>query len=150
MLAVERLLFRQPVTAAGELEACACLSNIMSTILTEGLIPCDAPDIRDDKFIELAGRYIDLHFQEPLSTSDISAALGYNRNYFCTLFRNSFGTTFIKYLNEYRVRRATDDYRGSSLSLPEIAANVGFGDYSCFSKSFTKYIGVTPTAYFKK
>ena len=38
MLAVERLLFRQPVTAAGELEACACLSNIMSAILTEGLI----------------------------------------------------------------------------------------------------------------
>ena len=150
MLAVERLLFRQPVTAAGELEACACLSNIMSAILTEGLIHHGAPETRDNSFIELVGRYIDIHFRERLSTSDISAALGYNRNYFCALFRDNFGTTFIKYLSEYRVRRAADDYRGSSVRLPDIAADVGFGDYSCFSKSFTKYIGVTPTAYFKK
>lgn len=150
MLAVERLLFRQPVTAAGELEACACLSNIMSAILTEGLIPHGAPETRDNSFIELVGRYIDIHFRERLSTSDISAALGYNRNYFCALFRDNFGTTFIKYLSEYRVRRAADDYRGSSVRLPDIAADVGFGDYSCFSKAFTKYIGVTPTAYFKK
>lgn len=150
MLSVERLLFRQSPSAASELEACACLSNIMSTILTAGLVPCGAPDSRDDKFIELVGRYIDSHFREQLSTSDISAALGYNRNYFCSLFRNNFGTTFIKYLTEYRVRRASDDYRGSSLSLPDIAANVGFGDYSCFSKAFTKYIGATPTAYFRK
>ena len=150
MLSLERLLFRQSPTAAGELEACACLSNIMSAILTEGLIHRGAPESRDNSFIELVGRYIDIHFRERLSTSDISAALGYNRNYFCALFRNNFGTTFIKYLSEYRVRRAADDYRGSSMSLPDIAANVGFGDYSCFSKSFTKYIGVTPTAYFKK
>lgn len=150
MLSLERLLFRQSPTAAGELEACACLSNIMSAILTEGLIHRGAPETRDNSFIELVGRYIDIHFRERLSTSDISAALGYNRNYFCALFRNNFGTTFIKYLSEYRVRRAADDYRGSSMSLPDIAANVGFGDYSCFSKSFTKYIGVTPTAYFKK
>ena len=150
MLSVERLLFRQSPTAAGELEAGACLSNIMSTILTEGLVLSDATDTRDDSFIELVGRYIDFHFTKQLSTADISAALGYNRNYFCTLFRNNFGTTFIKYLNEYRVTRAADDYRGSSLSLSDIAARVGFGDYSCFSKSFTKYIGVTPTAYFKK
>lgn len=150
MLSVERLLFRQKTDAAGELEACSCLSNILSTILTAGLIPCGAPDTRDDGFIELVGRYIDAHFGEPLSTSDISAALGYNRNYFCTLFRKNFGTTFIKYLNEYRVRRASDNFRGVALSLPEIAAKAGFGDYSCFSKAFTKYIGVTPTAYFRK
>ena len=93
---------------------------------------------------------LSLEHHVSLSTSDISAAVGYSRNYFCALFRNNFGTTFIKYLSEYRVRRAADDYRGSSMSLPDIAANVGFGDYSCFSKSFTKYIGVTPTAYFKK
>ena len=46
--------------------------------------------------------------------------------------------------------RAADEYSGSPLSLSDIAANVGFGDYSCFSKSFTKHIGVTPTVYFKK
>lgn len=150
MLSIERLLFRQSVTAAGELEACACLSGIMSAILTEGLIPCGAPETRDDHFIELAGRYIDTHFRERLSTSDISAALGYNRNYFCELFRNNFGTTFIKYLSEYRVRRAADDYRGSSMSLPDIAAKVGFGDYSRFSKAFAAFVGVTPTMYFRK
>lgn len=150
MLAVERLLFRQSPTAAGELEACACLSNIMSAILTEGLIHRGAPESRDNSFIELVGRYIDIHFRERLSTSDISAALGYNRNYFCELFRNNFGTTFIKYLSEYRVRRAADDYRGSSMSLPDIAANVGFGDYSRFSKAFAAFVGVTPTVYFRK
>lgn len=150
MLAVERLLFRQPVTAAGELEACACLSNIMSAILTEGLIHRGAPETRDNSFIELVGRYIDIHFRERLSTSDISAALGYSRNYFCALFRNNFGTTFIKYLSEYRVRRAADDYRGSSMSLPDIAAKVGFGDYSRFSKAFAAFVGVTPTMYFRK
>ena len=150
MLSIERLLFRQSVTAAGELEACACLSNIMSAILTEGLIHRGAPESRDNSFIELVGRYIDIHFRERLSTSDISAALGYNRNYFCELFRNNFGTTFIKYLSEYRVRRAADDYRGSSMSLPDIAAKVGFGDYSRFSKAFAAFVGVTPTVYFRK
>ena len=46
MLAIERLLFRQTPTAAGELEACACLSNIMSAILNEGLIICTASETR--------------------------------------------------------------------------------------------------------
>ena len=72
-----------------KLEACACLSNIMSAILTEGLVHRGAPESRDNSFVELVGRYIDIHFRERLSTSDISAALGYSRNYFCALFRDN-------------------------------------------------------------
>ena len=44
-----------------------------------------------------------------------------------------------------RIDAARELLRTSSLTMKEIAATVGFGDSSQFSRQFTRMMGVTPT-----
>lgn len=55
----------------------------------------------------------------------------------------------MQYLCDFRLQIATDRINGN-LSIAEIASEAGFNDYCYFSRSFKKYIGVTPAKYFGK
>lgn len=50
----------------------------------------------------------------------------------------------------YRIIKSTELYKNSGLSIAEIATRVGFSDYSYFSRSFKKHMGISPSKYFKQ
>lgn len=104
---------------------------------------------RSRDFILKVTDYIQLNFNQPISTADICQTLNYNKTHFCHLFRDNFDDNFTTYLCKYRVTRAAADYRDSHMPVTEIAASVGFNDYCHFSRSFKRYIGVSPAKYFR-
>jgi AraC-like DNA-binding protein len=108
------------------------------------------PNHHDAAFIRSVNQYVTEHYAEALTAKKICAELGYGERNFYWLFRQNFATTFIDYLREFRIQRAAIDYRNSDLSVPEIAAAVGFTDYCYFSRSFKSIIGMTPARYFKQ
>lgn len=105
---------------------------------------------RNLDFMRSVTEYTTEHFREPITTADIAAALYMNTSHFCHSFARHFGSSFTNYLCLYRVTRASLEYLDSRLTVSEIASAVGFSDYGYFSKSFKKYIGVTPAYYFGK
>ena len=54
------------------------------------------------------------------------------------------GETPQEYLARYRVNKSMEIMRGTSLSIGEIAAMVGYPNQMYFSKVFRKYQGVPP------
>jgi len=105
---------------------------------------------RDLRFIQQVSAYVEKHYTGSIDVDSICADLGYGQRNFYRLFRQSFAMSFSEYLREYRIRCAAENYRGSELSVSEIAAAVGFTDYSYFSRIFKKYIGQSPYTYFRK
>jgi len=92
--------------------------------------------------------YVQQNFRTNLTTEKIAADLGYNKSYFCKLFKQNLGMSFLQYVNEYRIRYAIIRYRG--YPLMQIAGEIGFKDYSYFARVFKKYTGMTPREYFKE
>ena len=110
---------------------------------------CRADYPREIQFVQQVQDYIEQHYCEHLRMEDVAVALSYSKSYFCTRFKESFGKSFSHYLNEFRIQRAAVDYFDSTLPLTEIAFRVGFVDYCYFSRSFKKYMQMSPSEYFK-
>jgi AraC-like DNA-binding protein len=90
--------------------------------------------------------YVEEHFMEPLSLSDISAELGIGREYFCRFFKKNMGISFLNYLNEVRLTHVYQDLTNTDLPIAEIMENNGITNQKFFNKAFRKLYGCTPSA----
>lgn len=102
------------------------------------------------EFRTAVSRYLSSHYTENISTSDIASAFYMSVPTFCYQFKKHFGKTFLDYLSQYRITRAIEIYRENETTLLDLASSVGFYDYCYFSRVFHKYMGESPSAYFKK
>ena len=66
---------------------------------------------------------------------------------FSAAFRNAVGTSPNQHLLQRRVEHAKGLLRDGTLSLAEIAATVGFGDQSQFTRTFSRVAGISPGRY---
>ncbi len=128
----------------------AAVYELLADMISEFYVnaPISGRVKRDLHFIRVVIDYLYNHYKEPLSTSGVSENLSYNLNHFCRVFRANFGTSFTKYLAEFRLTQAINNYRYSTLMINEIAAAVGFQDYGYFAQIFKKYTGISPTTFF--
>ena len=91
--------------------------------------------------------YIAQHYMEDLAVKDIAGYLGYSEAYFCKLFKQSFGHSFVSYLTDYRMQKAEELMRTSRLSIKEIGKTVGYPDPNYFTKVFRRVRGVSPSEF---
>lgn len=89
--------------------------------------------------------YINLHYNEKLTLELISEKTHLSVNYFCKIFKEQTGDTFINYLNKVRIHASVNLLQTTLLKTYEIAEQVGFSDYHYFCKTFKKYTGLTPS-----
>jgi AraC-like DNA-binding protein len=68
-----------------------------------------------------------------------------NRTYLSQLINNSYGCSFFQWVNHYRLEEAktlmSDD---PQVRLADIAQSCGFSSLTVFSRTFTRYTGLTP------
>ena len=86
---------------------------------------------------------------EPLSVQEISNAVNMSTSYFHQQFAQEMGMTPADYRNRQRVQEAKQLLRETTLSITEIAFELGFTSSQYFSIVFKRYTGLTPTAYRK-
>ncbi len=65
-------------------------------------------------------------------------------------FKNTMGTSFIDYLNEYRLTMASRLLISSDSSILDIAAEVGFDNLSYFNRVFKQKYSMTPRQFRKE
>lgn len=98
--------------------------------------------------IEKAKQYIQENYSdEGISLSTAAKAASLSPTYFSSLFKKHTGSTFVDYLNRYRVMRAQELLRSTLMLVSEIAEAVGFKDYRYFGQVFKRYTGQTPREY---
>lgn len=84
-------------------------------------------------------------YMNELSVSDIADELGYSEAYFCKLFKQYFGQSFISFLTDYRIREAKRLLTGTNISVKEAGQAVGYADANYFAKVFKRVTGQSPT-----
>jgi AraC family transcriptional regulator len=88
--------------------------------------------------------YINTHFGEDISLTDIATAVGMSQYYFSRLFKQSIGMTPHTYLVVQRVNHAKELLSTTELTILEIANECGFANPSHFAKCFRQHTGISP------
>jgi YesN/AraC family two-component response regulator len=91
--------------------------------------------------------YIQQHYAQPISTSDVAYALDCNPKYLGRAFRKAYGKTTTDYIYDVRLHYARMELVNGRKSIAEIAGCCGFADPCYFRRIFVKREGVSPIAY---
>lgn len=99
------------------------------------------------KRINMLLQFISEHYNEKISTSALAKKCFLSEEYFCRFFKSEIGMSVSNYVNKIRIEKSTVLLNNTSLSITEIATNVGFDDINYFSRLFKKYKKMSPTEY---
>ncbi len=91
--------------------------------------------------------YMHTHFREPLERNDLAKLACLSPAQFHRTFHQVIGLTPVAYLRQVRIRQAQQRLLASTLTIADIAEQVGFADLFVFSKCFKRSCGISPTEY---
>jgi AraC-like DNA-binding protein len=95
----------------------------------------------------LVAQHVEEHLAERLPISRLAKLARLSRYHFCRSFRHSFGLSPHRYHLQRRAERAKTLLANPTLSITDIALDLGFLDTSTFSTTFRKLVGRTPSDY---
>lgn len=93
-----------------------------------------------------AVQYIEAHITEELTTDDIANAVCVSPFYFQRGFAMLCGTTVGEYIRCRRLALAGNALATTDARVIDIALRYGYDSPDSFTKAFTRFHGVTPTA----
>ena len=96
--------------------------------------------------INNAVSYINIHFRENPTLSDVASNLGITPNYLSEQFHEVKGKKYKEYLNDVRLMYAKKLLLSSNLSVTEICFASGFSSLSNFLRVFKTKFGTSPQA----
>lgn len=91
--------------------------------------------------------YIETHYSEPLTLTQIADTVELNSQYLCRFFKEFTTMTPIQYLISYRIDKACEQLSGTTDTILEISLNCGFENVSYFIRKFHQLKGCTPKEY---
>ncbi|WP_396636450.1 AraC family transcriptional regulator [Maribacter sp. R77961] len=92
---------------------------------------------------------IDERYHEKITLTEIAGACNLSKEAFCRYFKKTTGSTFISFLNQYRISQAKRLLL-SGKNVSETCYECGFESLSYFNRSFKKVTGENPSAFRKK
>jgi len=91
--------------------------------------------------------YIERNLASDLCIDMLADYLGISGSYFSLLFKQNFGETFVEYVTRQRMEMAKSLLALSDKSVTQVGTMVGFAERRYFTKVFSKYTGMLPSAY---
>ena len=89
--------------------------------------------------------YLDLHYKETVSLNDAASACHLSEYYFAHSFKRITGSTFLSFLNGYRLEKVRELITTTDDSFTNIALNCGFSTVRMFNRCFLNHFKLTPT-----
>lgn len=109
--------------------------------------PTEAPG---NTGIENVMSYIQEHYCEDITLSDIAEKVYLNPIYISRLIKEHMGKNYTELLMELRVEKAVDLLKNTDMYVYEIAEVVGYGNLKYFYKIFKRVKGKSPNDFRKK
>ncbi len=105
-------------------------------------------NVKGNPVVNKARQYLESNFTNPnLTFQEVVDYVSMSSSHFSTLFSQTTGVTFTKYLIDLRMRKSRELLLNTSMRSSEIAYAVGFTDPHYFSYLFKKTTGVTPSEF---
>ena len=100
------------------------------------LIPKEGTSSEDDAVVKEMLAFIRQHYREKLVLQDVVDALNYSETFLNKKFKKQMGTTFIEYLNRFRIQKALELLREGRTAVQDVSWQCGIGDYKYFNMVF--------------
>ena len=122
------------------------LENIIKlhSYIIDNHISINKSNIINSPFVNHAIKYIEKNYAHEISIDDICKELNVNKCYFCSVFKKEVGSTFINYLNNYKIEKSKELLKNPNISLLDVSLSVGYNNQSYFSTVFKKITSKTP------
>lgn len=91
-------------------------------------------------------QFINENISSKLLLDDIAAEFFMNKYYLCHFFKKNTGFSIKEYITSKRIMKSKELIT-KGLPITSICYEVGFNDYSCFYKAFTKLENKSPKAF---
>lgn len=95
-------------------------------------------------------KYIEAHFNEPITLDNIAKVGGYSKYHLNRLFYEDTGQTIYQYIKERRLFEAANLLNTTQQSIVEIALEVGYTSQQSFTLAFKQRFLCTPFIYRKQ
>lgn len=99
------------------------------------------------KVIEEVLHVIHRDYQQDIGLESLAEKVYLSPSYLSRLFKNETGTSIVKYITAYRLRRASELLRRTNKKIIDISSEVGYSNFPYFCAIFRNYYGATPTQY---
>lgn len=100
-----------------------------------------------DHLVQHAVTTIRERYWEPLSLDDLARTAMVSKYYFLRVFSRVTGVTPGRFLSAVRLQEAKRLLLSTSLTVADIAAQVGYSSQGSFTRRFTESVGLSPTQY---
>ena len=111
----------------------------------ELLLESSKPDSRAKTIIQ----FIQEHYREELSISDLSSRFGLSVSYISSLLKQTLGIRYNDYVTQLRISYAKELLLTTHKSIKEITSSCGYYSQSHFTKLFLEHEHCTPLEYRK-
>ena len=92
---------------------------------------------------------IDERYQGKIAVDDVAKFCNLTKSAFCRYFKKATGSTFIEFLNQYRISQAKRLLL-TGRNISETCFECGFESLSYFNRTFKKITGENPSAFKKR
>lgn len=124
--------------------ACLWLEQLVERVIAQ---VARTHKTRTSGMMEKAKHIIGKKYSTKLSYKDVARELCISSSYFLALFKQETGMTFVDYLTDVRIVRAKELLVDTSMSVTQIALEIGVGNPNYFSSMFKKHTGMTAKDY---
>lgn len=94
--------------------------------------------------------YIELHYSEALSVSELAALCYFSEYHFMRFFKKHMNMTCVEYINNLRLEKSVELFEQGNTSILDVSLSVGFKNLSYFHRAFKKKYNMTPLSFIKK
>lgn len=106
-----------------------------------------SPDPSGLRIREKVDEIVRSHYAGDLSVSDVAEKLGYTEAYFCRIFKQNAGQSFVSFLTDYRIREAKRLLSETGCTVREAGQKVGYPDPNYFTRVFRRVTGQSPSEF---
>lgn len=130
-----------------ELAVKGALMELLALLLELGERPAPVGNPADGQRLKEVLGWIEAHYAGRITVADAAAVCNLSQSHFMRWFKESTGSSFVAYLNDYRLLMAAEALRRGGDGILTISGQCGFENLSYFNRCFKKRFGLPPSRY---